>query len=179
MGGGRMKLSIKFLKEFNMFLKFPISIFIFLSCFLVYADQEEVKQLFTAVENNDIPQVKRLFQQGVDPNDRIREEDTGLYSNYALTHSPTAEMTQLLLDGGADPNLGNSRVGGAPIFNYRSIQQLEVLLKGGADPNGFFYFWTTIDVCEVSRRSRSIIECRSYTFSKVQPRRGYNNGWKS
>jgi ankyrin repeat protein len=76
---------------------------------------------------------KRLIENGADPNTEINENTPLYWSTYYGYY----EITELLLEKGADPNIANE-YGSVPL--YWSIwlgdkRMAELLLKKGADPN--------------------------------------------
>ena len=116
------------------FLKFYI--ILLLSCFFIQADQKELnKQLIIAIKKGDAQQVSNLLQQGANPNFRLRNEDTGQLGESPLQLSPTAEITRLLLNGGADAKDLGDVLSSPPLITANSLEQREALLQGGADPN--------------------------------------------
>ena len=126
------------------FLKIKVGALVLLSCLFVSAAQKELNEkLIVAVKSSDAQQVRSLLQQGADPKDIRRDEDTGLQLESALQLSPTAEITQLLLDAGADPNYSGGNAP-PPLMDTKSIAQMIVLLKGGADPNAHFMATTVL-----------------------------------
>ena len=112
----------------------------FLSCFFVQANQKNLnEQLLTAVQRGDAQQVQNLLQQGANPNATLEDKDSGQRFGTALMFSPTAEITTLLADAGADPDSTGNSVMSPPLLNYNSTAQLEALLKAKADPNIHFF----------------------------------------
>lgn len=60
-----------------------------------------LRDIFTAVNNNDIALVKKLLQLGENPNHQDQEDKTPLH--YAAIKG-NVEIAQILLEAGADPN---------------------------------------------------------------------------
>lgn len=127
-----------------MFLKFPICIFLLLSCFLTWTSQEEQGEqkeqkeqeelnakLIRAVINNNIGQVKKLLSAGANPNAKGKAE---LSDNAVLHTVKNSEITKLLLSAGADPNVKN-KFGHTPLHVLENPEISRLLVKAGADVN--------------------------------------------
>ena len=116
-----------------MFLNFLISIFIFLSCFFVQANQEELnKRLFQeAVKEGNLTAVKELVEkQGADPNTR---DDEGT----PLIHFVVdPEVARFFLEKGVDPDSRDSKGRTVLFKHYPTLDIGRVLVEtGGANPN--------------------------------------------
>ena len=88
--------------------------------------------LFFALRNGDAALVKTLLASGINVNDKV----PGSQGNALLLTiaNPNVELARLLLELGADPNLGN----GAALLSAISSSNYEIaalLLNHGADPN--------------------------------------------
>jgi hypothetical protein len=70
------------------------------------------KTLSHAVLAGDIRAVRRMLDQGADPN-KCDPDDDAFPIHYALNHGP--EMVQLLVDHGADVNIPSQRNGAMPL----------------------------------------------------------------
>ncbi len=98
-----------------------------------YATAEQLA-LIQAAEQGDRAQLEKLLQQGVNPNGL-----TGPRGSNALVYAVArgdVELTRLLLDAGADPDLkggGYTPLGLAALRGHARIAAL--LLQAGADPD--------------------------------------------
>ena len=86
-----------------------------------------------AIRNGDVELVKTLFAKGgIDPNDRVPGSQGGAL--LITIANPNIELATLLLENGADPNLGR----GAALLSAISSGNFEMaalLLNHGANPN--------------------------------------------
>lgn len=124
---------------------------------LVRYSRRRTLRLAEAISANDIVTVKKLLQQGVDPNSKIckRNNDALIFASFEkiyFTLPPTSSNNQfqksytlvakqeylsLLLEYGADPNVINS-VGHSPLelaIVWCMPKVVKLLLNNGADPN--------------------------------------------
>merc|ERR1719473_1406937 len=98
------------------------------------------------VRSNDIDKVKEAIKRGFNVNSRDPAGWT------ALHEARSAEMTQILLDAGANPNCA-LKSGATPLhFAGRCVEQVKILLKHGARAN------TTNDEGETPLHSAKTIE---------------------
>jgi ankyrin repeat protein len=132
-------------------------------------------RLHSAVQNNDVEQVRRILEDGADPNE-IRHENPPIFlllyshdnANYHRATYGCADselqILELLLEFGADPNL--YKHGSSPLhelcsaksvieYQYEAIQ---LLLKYGADPNAEDSFGNSplIKHCWILRDGKSV-----------------------
>jgi arylformamidase len=101
--------------------------------------------LFAAIESGDLDLLRRLLDEGADPNAFVlfKEDDPksrlpALYHAAVAPHERAAEMVALLLERGAEPNDGESIYHAAEL-DRRDV--LEVLVRGGADVSGRHEHW--------------------------------------
>jgi len=90
------------------------------------------KTLSHAVLAGDIRAVRKMLDQGADPN-KCDPDDNAYPIHYALNHGP--EMVQLLVDHGTDVNIPSQRNGAMPLAFAESHGYAEVALilrKAGA-----------------------------------------------
>nr|XP_014275371.1 serine/threonine-protein phosphatase 6 regulatory ankyrin repeat subunit A [Halyomorpha halys] len=91
------------------------------------------KELYLAVCNGQLQNLKNLLESGVDVNVRI-----GRDHNTLLHYAPTVEITKLLLSYGADVNVFNND-GMTPLFfaiiDNKGFDVVQQLLAHGADVN--------------------------------------------
>ena len=138
------------------FLK--IYIILFLSCFLVQI-QATNKQLIEAVQKNDIEQARTLLERRkASANAKLDGKRVNV-----IMISPSAEMSQLLLDYGANPNWPETMVNAPALHGAIDLEQKEILIKGGADPNIFHQATTPI------MWSKSIEEAELYLNAGADP----------
>lgn len=98
-------------------------------------------QLLDASRNGDTEQVKTLLKAGTDPNTTNGSDWTPLM---LAGMNGYTEITTLLLEYNANPNLGESEYGSAlataavtPVVNEDvSLEVMKILLKGGANIDG-------------------------------------------
>ena len=107
------------------------------------------QELMKAVDKGDLAAARKALEQGGDPN--ATTESVGMSSSLrdfsgirewnslyvAIVHS-NVEMGRLLLEHGADPNVGNPLMG--MIYNFPKSEQeqlpiFSLLLEKGANPN--------------------------------------------
>ena len=135
------------------FLKFPFSIFILLSCFFAPAKpvdpakQAELNRtLIKAVRNysssssrgpgkgeesGTMENIERLFAEGADPNARMEDGRTFFVSYNLYPH-----LVEMFLEAGADPNLTVSEEDRRTKLHLtRHPAVVRMLLEKGADPN--------------------------------------------
>lgn len=97
----------------------------------IYAEGKQL-ELIAAAARNDIKQVEALLKQGVNPNAYVDQ-----WGENALMHAVllgNIDMTRMLLEAGADPDLkgrGFTPLGMAALRGHARI--VRMLLKAGAD----------------------------------------------
>ena len=93
-----------------------------------------VRDLMFYIKNNNIEGVQKLLNEGVDPNQPIKNK---LPLFEAIGRTTNVNMVRLLLKKGADPNLLNKEGYNPLIFaiNVNNIGIIKLLLENGADPN--------------------------------------------
>ena len=104
-------------------------------------------ELRRAVEGNDIPRVRELLAEGVDPDSGAEDDVPALFYAIGMADfgphdwwfgSGDPELVELLLEHGADPNFeGDSPYGSlvALLSISGDLRLLELLLQHGADPD--------------------------------------------
>ena len=117
------------------FLKFPLSIFILLSCFFVQADegtgpdqvdevQEEVnRRLREAIITGSIEDAQRFLDAGA------------ILGKGAIFYSDDLEEIEFVLENGADPNVIGWKTHSTRLHNETDPEIVALLLKYGANPN--------------------------------------------
>lgn len=119
----------------------------------------EEPEIFKVVRANDARQLSYMFDQGADPNAKNGIDEYLLYVATGNRGGP--DVTHVLLDRGADPNVIN-KTGRTPLHNAASwctVDSVQLLLDAGADP----YIVddegrTALDViCQQPAHSRSIV----------------------
>ena len=138
------------------FLKFPLSLFILLSCFFIQAEENEVNQkelqrgLLDAITRKTARDVKRWLDAGADPNSRIggwsgRTPLMYVYENIVNwnvddrripQHINRIEIAEVLLEEGADVDATDEE-GRTPLFysNGMSPELTDLFLKRGGNLN--------------------------------------------
>ena len=91
------------------------------------ADSNE--DLLNACRQGDLAAAQSALKSGADANTKDTNGNTAICSAFFWP-----EITQLLIDNGADPNGGNYPAIVSAANNY-SPEVMEILLKAGADPN--------------------------------------------
>ena len=102
------------------------------------SDYKYATPLSQAVEKGETNAVKLLLARGADPNNLIvPNEDGGYTALHLAANEGYQAVAQLLLDGGANPNLGdiyqNTALHFAALEGHNNV--LHVLLDRGGDPN--------------------------------------------
>lgn len=110
-----------------------LCLFLLSGCQLEGLGENPVQSRFSkAVVSNDVAGVRRLIEQGADPNQTDSEGRTAL--GYAA-YKGNDEMVRTLLEGGADVNSRDAR-GLTPVILAAAEgheSTLEILLKAGGD----------------------------------------------
>jgi ankyrin repeat protein len=110
---------------------------------LISAMTSNEEQLFNAVENDDVGEVKQLLAAGANPNIADQYGRTPLY--YAAV-SGNKEIVKILLDYHADPNRADND-GRTPLHDAAgrsgNKEIVQILLDYGADPNSADKYGTT------------------------------------
>ena len=88
------------------------------------------KKLLTAAKKGKLEQVKKLLEQGANPNARNNKGNTPLMENIE-NKKTNMDVIQALLDAGANPNIHPA--GYVPL--YTKVEIAQKLLKAGADIN--------------------------------------------
>ena len=88
--------------------------------------------LFAAVKNNDISEVKRLLEAGADPNAMDNDSDNVLM-NAAMYAS--AACMNALLQKTANPNIKNKHQQTALMYCTNDLEKCKLLIQYGADVN--------------------------------------------
>lgn len=83
--------------------------------------------------------VEYLLSKGADPNHQTNESGASVLAGIAYMNN--ADCVRLLLEGGADPNVGNENTGETPLHSCLSKPKgdshavVKLLIEHGADPN--------------------------------------------
>ena len=96
------------------------------------------KELENAVYVKDIDKVVETLRKGVNPNFFVPNTSFTLLMHAVMRDETPVEILGLLLNAGADPNVGDYLHGVTPLMMCAKKGKLriaEVLLKSGADPN--------------------------------------------
>ena len=92
---------------------------------------KSINKLFKAIEKEDIGKVISLID-GYDPNITSMTLDTGIT---LLMSSKNLDITKVLLNAGANPNMKNFEGSTALSLNTKDIKMVKLLLDAGADPD--------------------------------------------
>lgn len=93
----------------------------------------EYENMWDAIMADDLGAIKKLLNEGVDPNSR-RESDNRLPLMHATLHGK-AKVVELLIDNGADVN-GSDIVGNTCLMTAAflgAVDTVQALISGGAD----------------------------------------------
>lgn len=119
----------------NIIKYFVLSVVILIGC--TSFDLRANEHFISACRKNKITKVKKMLDDGIDPNYLDDENWTALYFGSFHRHY---DIVKILLEYGADPNIQNE-VGRAPLHvavsnGYRGdLSIVKLLLKKEADPN--------------------------------------------
>jgi ankyrin repeat protein len=115
-------------------LKIDVLVPLILSSVLLYAVDNEIEELFTAIENNNSAVVMRLIKNGANINVRNHEGDTPLIAAVLDGNIP---LTQILLQYGAQANTQEEENGDTALhlasFNRGDPHLAELLIRYGAN----------------------------------------------
>ena len=103
------------------------------------------KALIVAVQNQDINEIKKLINEGADVNYKSKDYEE-LTPLIVASKTGTAEIVEILLKAGADPNKGERRWTDTPLINAvinkanamdktDAEEITDLLLRAGANPN--------------------------------------------
>jgi hypothetical protein len=108
-----------------------------LSCSPTVTDRtEDETALYWAARYRNLAVVKRLLENGTDPNKA--KMDNGETALLWAARIKNVQMVRLLLTYGADPNIARSDTGETPLYRAvcnNKMEMVELLLSKGADPN--------------------------------------------
>ena len=108
----------------------------------VQAEEGEVQKLFEACQENNLDQVEKLLQKPLNPSLTREDEGELLTALHGAVDSEHVECLALLLEAGADTDLGNSEgMTALHLAAYRGqLEAVRMLLEAGAkaDPR---HFW--------------------------------------
>ena len=107
-------------------------LFIIASVIFISTSGQNASALFSAVEKNDIESVRKLLEDGANPNATDEFGDAILMQ--AALYS-TADCMKLLLDKGADVNFKNKQGHSALLFCAHEPEKIKLLVARGADVN--------------------------------------------
>ena len=100
-----------------------------ISLFMVHLTITSSTDLHLACKAGDLAKVKALVEDGADVNELDDKGNPAIASAFFWK-----DITQYLIDKGADPNLGKYPALISAANNY-SLDVMKILLKAGADPN--------------------------------------------
>jgi hypothetical protein len=97
-------------------------------------------ELFDAIETENVEELRRLLENGADPNTILDGRFSIITPLYDATMTRNTELVRLLLKHGANPNFIEKRHSGIEtgIFGnvfHEDIEIIKLLLEYGADPN--------------------------------------------
>ena len=107
-------------------------IFLSLSNYFVLSGQTDAPKIFAAIRNNDIKELKTLFDQGADPNGY--DEDGDHLLMYAALYS-SIDCMQLLIEKGSNVNAKNGLDETALMWAVHDLEKMKLLIQRGADVN--------------------------------------------
>jgi uncharacterized protein len=110
-----------------------ILLFICGSLLTLLSTSQSAHPLFTAVKNNDITQIKTLFDEGTADPTLVDDDSDNVLMYAALYASP--EVMELLLEKGAKINSRNKAGETALMWSMHDKNKVALLLKYGADVN--------------------------------------------
>ena len=111
-----------------------LTVFLSLSVSVGFADDALNKQLYQAVQFQDLPQIQGLVSKGAD----VNHKENGRPILGWAAQNGNAEVVSALLKLGANPNIADDGVGHTPLMRAIDTQFVDIakaLLDGKADPN--------------------------------------------
>jgi len=112
--------------------KISLAAFLSFCSFCLLNAQPPSSNIFEAVKNNNIKEVKSLLEQKVDPNS-VDEDGDHLLMYAALYSSP--DCMQLLIENGSNVNAKNKLDETALMWSVHDLAKMKLLLEHGADVN--------------------------------------------
>lgn len=112
--------------------RFLLVIFLSLNSYFGLNGQTPAVKVFTAVKNNDIKDLKTLFDQGADPNSY--DEDGDHLLMYAALYS-SIDCMQLLIEKGCNVNARNGLDETALMWAVHDLEKMKLLIQRGANVN--------------------------------------------
>jgi ankyrin repeat protein len=99
---------------------------------IVSAEKPAAESLFQALRNGDESEVRRLLHARVDAN---AQDSDGTPALMAATLYGSANMVKVLLDRGANPNVGNKAGATALVWAVPDPEKVKLLVTRGAEVN--------------------------------------------
>ena len=112
--------------------KLALIVFLSISSISALNAQPSFSNIFEAVKNNDLKEVKSLLEKGIDPN--VADEDGDLLLMYATMYS-SIDCMELLIEKGGNVNAKNKIDETALMWSVHDLAKMKFLIQHGADVN--------------------------------------------